>query len=99
MNGLDPVSLKENNLSHKVSVKYDVQQFQFLGHLLFLIHISDPNQNPINFCKVHHFADDKNLVEFSNSVKNIMKYINIDMKNLTNRQNANKISLNLKKLN
>ena len=47
--------------------------------------------------KVHHFADDTNLVHFSKSVNKLSKYINIERKNLTNWLNANKISLNVKK--
>ena len=51
----------------------------------------------INFCKVHHFADDTNLLHFSNSVNKLKKYINLDMKNLSDWLNANKIPLNVKK--
>ena len=51
----------------------------------------------INFCKVHHFADDANLLHFSNSVNKLTKYINLDMKNLSDWLNANKIPLNVKK--
>ena len=67
-----------------------------LGLLLFLIYINDLN-HAINFCKVHHFADDTNLVHFSKSANKLNKWINVDMKNLTNWLNANKISLNIKK--
>ena len=51
----------------------------------------------MKFCKVHNFADDINLVHFSKSAKKRNKYINIDIKNLTNLLNANKISLNIEK--
>ena len=51
----------------------------------------------MKFCKVHHFADDTNLLQFSKSVDKLNKYINLDMKNLTDWLNANKISLNVKK--
>ena len=51
----------------------------------------------IKFCKVHHLADDTNLLHFSKSVNELNKYINLDMKNLTGWLNANKISLNIKK--
>ena len=53
----------------------------------------------MKFCKVHHFVDDTNLVKFSKSVNKLNKHINIDIKSLTNYVNANKISLNVKKLN
>ena len=51
----------------------------------------------IKFCKVHHFADDTNLLHFSKSITKLNKYVNLDMKNLTDWLNANKISLNLQK--
>ena len=38
-----------------------------LGPLLFLLYINDLNQ-AIKFCKVHHFADDTNLLCPSNSI-------------------------------
>ena len=50
----------------------------------------------IKFCKVHHFADDTNLLHFSKSIAKL-KYLNLDMKNLTDWLNANKISLNVQK--
>ena len=48
-------------------------------------------------CKVHHFADDANLLFLTNSIKKLNKLINTDLKNLSNWLNANKISLNVKK--
>ena len=51
----------------------------------------------IMFCKVHHFSDDTNLVCFCKSANKLNKHINIDMKNLINLLNANKISLNIEK--
>ena len=51
----------------------------------------------IKFCKVHHFADDTNLLCHSNSIKKLNKLVNADLKHLVNWLNANKISLNVKK--
>ena len=51
----------------------------------------------IKFCKVHHFADDTNQLHFSKSLTNLNKYVNLDMKNLTDWLNASKISLNMQK--
>ena len=54
-------------------------------------------QSPLLLCKVHHFADDTNLLFLTNSIKKLNKLINIDLKNLSNWLNANKIYLNVKK--
>ena len=67
------------------------------GPLLFLLYINDLNQ-VIKFCKVHHFADDTNLLYLGKSIKKLNKFVNIDLKNLVNWLNASKISLNVKKL-
>ena len=85
------------DVSNQTSVKY-VHQGSVLGPLLFLIHINDLN-HAIKFCKVFHFADDTNLLHFSKSVNKLNKYINLDMKNLTDWLHASKISVYVKKLN
>ena len=82
--------------SSLASALYSVPQGPVLGPLLFLIYINDLNQ-AIKFCKVHHFADDTNLLHFNKSVVNLNKLVNQDMKNLTVRLNANIVSLNVEK--
>ena len=73
-----------------------IPQGSVLRPLLFLVYINDLNQ-AITFCKVHHFADDTNLLCLNNSIKKLDKLVNFDLKHLANWLNANKISLNIKK--
>ena len=58
-------------------------QGSVLGLLLFLLYINHLNQ-AIKFCKVHHFADDTNLLCHSNSIKKLNKLVNADLKHLVN---------------
>ena len=78
------------------SINFGIPQGSVLGPLLFLLYINDLNQ-AIKFCKVHHFADDTNLLYLSNSVKKLNKLVNTDLKHLVNWLNVHKISLNIKK--
>ena len=78
------------------AINCGVPQGSVLGSLLFLLYINDLNQ-AIKSCKVHHFADDTNLLCLSNSIKKLNKQVNADLKHLVNWLNANKISLNVKK--
>ena len=78
--------------SNLADVKFRVLQGSVLGPLFFLIYINDLNQ-ALKFCKVHHFADDTNLIHFSKSVYRLNKYVNLDLKNLTYWLNSNRISL------
>ena len=82
--------------SNLADVKFGVPQVSLLGPLLFLIYINDLSQ-ALKFCKVHHFADDTNLIHFSKSVNRLNKHVNLNLKNLTYWLNASKIALNEKK--
>ena len=47
--------------------------------------------------KIHHFADDTNILYASSSLKDINKKINFDLSNLFQWFRANKIALNVNK--
>ena len=68
------VSINGYNFSLS-SIAYGVPQGSVLGLLLFLLHIIDLHRS-IKFCKVHHFADDTNLLFLSSSIKKLNKLIN-----------------------
>ena len=65
--------------SNLADLKFGVPQGLFLGPLLFLIYINDLDQT-LKFCKVHHFADNKNLIYFGKSVNKLNKPVNLDFK-------------------
>ena len=85
-----------DSVDHQILLGLANPQGSLLGPLLFLQYVNDLNQ-AIKFCKVHHFADDTNLLCLSNSIKKLNKLANADLKHLANWFNANKISLNVKK--
>ena len=76
MNGLNLISQIENNM------------FQLMAMILILLMqylavVSSLYQKALKFCKVHHFADDTNLIHFRKSVNRLNKYVNLDLKNIT----------------
>ena len=73
--------------SNLASVLYVVPQGSVLNPLLFLIHIKESNQ-ATKFCKIHHFTDNRNLLHLSKSITKLNKYVNVDMKKLTNWLNG-----------
>ena len=64
-------------------LSFGIPQGSVLGCLLFLLYKNDLNE-AIKFCKVHHFADDTNLLCLSNSIKKLNKLVNAELKHLVN---------------
>ena len=89
------VSINRCN-SNLTLVNCGIPQGSVLGPLLFLSYINDLHK-AIQYCKLHHFADDTNLFHTNKSVKELIKLVNHDMKQSNNLLSANKISLNVGK--
>ena len=85
-----------NERSEIQTIKYGVPQGSILGPLLFLIYINDLSRS-IKNSKIHHFADDTNLLYASSSLKDINKRIKFDLSNLVQWLWTNKIVLNVNK--
>ena len=73
-----------------------VPQGSVQGSKLFLVYINDLNKC-VKYLKVYHFADDTNMLQPANSLKNVAKRMNFDLKNLSQWLKANKLSLNFAK--
>ena len=72
------VSINGYNSKH-LPIFFNVPHSSVLEPLLFIIYINDLN-TAIKHCKVHHFADDTNLLHINYSIKKLNKVVNSDLK-------------------
>ena len=89
------VTLNGSDSSFK-PVSTSVPQGSVLGPLLFLVYINNLHKH-VEYSKVYHFANDTNVLQSDNSLKNAAKQMNFDLKNLSQWLKANKLSLNFTK--
>ncbi len=82
--------------SHQRKISHGVPQGSILGPLLFLFYINDLHRT-VKSSTVFHFADDTNFLLIGDSIRNMQKRINADLRALYRWLLANKISLNVSK--
>jgi len=82
--------------SNNLPITCGVPQGSILGPLLFIIYINDMH-SAIKFSKVHHFADDTNLLFSHKNPKILRKRVNADLELLFDWLCANRLSLNVGK--
>ena len=84
-----------NHVFKKI-VSNGVLQGSVFGPLLFILFINDMH-NSVEYCKVHLYAHDTNLLLTDNSLKRINRQVNHDLSLICHWLWANKINLNITK--
>ena len=82
--------------SDKLTISCGVPQGSILGPILFIMYINDMH-SAIKYSKVHHFADDTNLLFSHKNPKLLRKRVNSDLALLFDWLCANRLSLNVGK--
>ena len=89
--------VKINNVySNELKNTCGVSQGSVLGPLLFLIYINDIYRSS-KLLTFHLFADDTSIFFSNQGARTIEKTINQELSHVSNRLNANKLSLNISK--
>ena len=84
--------IKETESSLK-TVSHGVPQGSVLGPVLFILLINDM-YNSLEYCEVHHYADETNLLLTDNPFKKINRQVNCDLSLICHCHWVKKINLN-----
>ena len=87
--------IKESESSLR-TVSHGVLQGSVLGPLSYILFINDMHSS-VEYCKVHHYADDTNLLLTGHSLKKVNRQINQDLSLIYHWLRANKINLDASK--
>jgi hypothetical protein len=81
-----------------MTIKTGVPQGSILGPILFLLYVNDIEHSS-NLLSFILFADDTNIFYSNSCLKSLNKVIQEEVNKVAEWLNANKLSLNIKKLN
>lgn len=84
------------SISDATQIHIGVPQGSILGVILFLLYINDIS-TALNYCKVSLFADDTLIYIVGDDIGDCERKMNIDLDNLFNWLNMNKLKLNVSK--